>query len=604
MKYCSFETHTCNSTLDGLNDPIKYFERAARLNIDAIAVSDHATLSGAVATYEAAEKTNIRGLTGTEINIANGDINSEKQRGYSHLLVYPKNDIGWRNLLKLNYLSTTESRYYYKPRIYKEDLFEYSEGLLISSNCIGSILPRKIFTNINDAAQASTYEQAKNFISSEWEKDCKHLIEEYQSIFKDDFYIGCNCHNLVAQQLQRDIVRELATKYHIKFMPDVDAHYAEPSDAKWHESLICISTGKVLEQREKMRQEGSDLLFGDNSQYYLYSPEEMSHYFTESELLNTYEIFDKCQFKLKKRPLQIPSIHENPNKLMRDICLSKLREIGRYDDKQYYNQLMEELLVYEEFNLASYMLLVKDILEEAVKLNINCSIRGSASGSIVAWLLNISFLDPIKYKLYFVRFLNKGRMSQNKVSLPDIDIDIATDKRDILINRIKNKYGDDKVANIATFGYLGAKGAIKDAFRITASYYDKDKSKQIAEKVSTYIPNKLPDEPDVTIENLLESSDSFKKFSQEYPLQFEYATHLQGILRNSSTHAAGLIISNESLVNFMPLHYNKKIGGNISNCGMDDVADWYGGVKIDMLGLKSNSCQQTASNIYEEMYNK
>lgn len=600
--YCSIESHSSFSLLDGYPAPEVYFRRAKECGIDGIAITDHCSLAGALDVYKAAGKYGIKGICGIEENIYEENPNGEKTRGYSHLLIFPKNEVGWKNLLYLNYLSTTEDRAYYKPRIRKQDLFEHAEGLVVSSNCIGSVVPRKIFSDVNAAARSNTYEEATQHVDSDWEKNTKQLIEEYKHVFKDDFYMGANIHNLAAQKLQLDIVRELCIKYNVKCVVDCDAHYSHPEDAKWQEALICLSTGKTIHQRDKLRQEGNDLLFGDNSSYYLYTPQEMLERFTEQELGNTYEIFSKCQFKLTRQNPVIPTTCDNPHKVLSNICLNKLNTMGLNDNQTYIDRLKEELSLFIEFNLSGYMLLVKDIFEEAHNLNILITPRGSVGGSLVAYLIGILPLDPIKYNLLFVRFLNRGRMSPTKTSLPDVDFDVDSEKRHILINRLKDKFGHDKVAQMSTFGYLGARGSIKDAFRITSTYDQKDEYQAVAEKIVKHIPNKMPDEPDVTIENVLETSEAVKNYAEQYPEQFEYAKHLEGCIRANSVHAAGVVISNQPLVEQAPIHYHKKMG-LVTNCEMSS-AEEYGLVKMDLLGLRNLSSIDHANQLYESLNEK
>lgn len=600
MTYYSIENHSGYSLLDGLAAPSKYFDRAKEIGVAGVAITDHASIASVVDLYEAANKTGIRGLIGIEANIAEDDIDGQKVRQYSHILIYPKNEIGWKNLLKLNYLGTTENRFYYKSRIYKKDLFEHSEGLVVSSNCIGSILPRKVFTDINSVARSKTYQEASTYIRKDWEQSAKQLIEEYQSVFKDDFYAGCNCHGMPAQELQRDLVRSLCNKYNIKFQPDVDCHFPSPKDHEAHERLLCISTGKTIHQRERMRDEGTDLLFGENANYFMYEPSQMLRYFTQNELNNTQEIFDKCNFTISRQDPVIPSICDNPDKVLTSLCKSELN--NRDFDEQYKLQLERELELYVEFKLSGYMLLVRDVFDEAKKLGIRCCCRGSVSGSLVAYLLGITTLDPIKYKLYFTRFLNKGRLGKIKKTLPDCDIDVDSDKRKILINRLKEKFGENNCAQMATYGYIGAKAAIKDAFRITAKYEERELFQSIAEKISQYIPNKTPEETEVTLESVLETSDNLKDFATQYPEQFEAAMSIQNCIRNQSVHAAGLVITPMPIVEMLPIHYNKNMQSLVTNCDMQS-AEYLGGVKLDLLGLKSLSVHSEFETLYKEFCN-
>lgn len=601
--YCSIESHSTFSTLDGFPQPDKYFQRAKEVGIEGVAITDHASLAAVVDVQKASEKFGIKGITGIEINVAKPDVDGERTRGYSHLLIYPQNEIGWKNLLYLNYISTTPERFYYKARIFKEDLFAHSEGLVVSSNCIGSVVPREIFSDVNMAARSNSYQEASQYIDSDWEQKTKKTIEEYKSVFKDNFYIGASVHNLVAQKLQRDIVRNLCKKYGVKFAADCDSHFAYPEDSRWQEALVCISTGKTIHQREKLRQDGADMLFGDNSQYYLYSPQEMLQHFTQEELDTTYEIFGKCNLKIERRPPQIPQIHGDPNNLLKSLCESQLIKRGLDDDNRYKDQLKEELSLYIEFNLSGYMLLIKDIFDEAKKLNILITARGSVGGSLVAYLLDIVPLDPIKYGLLFVRFLNRGRMRKDKISLPDVDMDIDSEKRDLLIDRIKEKFGHDKVARLATFGYLGPKGAIKDAFRITASYDDREKYLSVAEAISKHIPNKMQGAPEVTIKSVLEHSETVRGYQEKYPEQFELAEHLEGVIRNNSVHAAGLVIGTQPLVELAPIHYSKTMDSLVTNVEMND-AEFFGLVKVDALGLRNLSTHRLANELYQQLYDK
>jgi DNA polymerase-3 subunit alpha len=247
------------------------------------------------------------------------------------------------------------------------------------------------------------------------------------------------------------------------------------------------------------------------------------------------------------------------------------------------------------------MLLIVDILDEARKLEIYVTARGSVGNCLVAYLLGITVVDPIKYKLAFVRFLNRGRMSKDKAQLPDIDLDFDSEKRNLIMYRMRDKYGSDRVAQMGTLGTMGAKSAIKDAFRITATYQQKDEYQAIAERISQYIPPKMPDESEVDLETVIETSETVRKYAEKYPQQFDYAKQFQGCVKNAGIHAAGLLVSPEPLLNHIPMHWNKKTGMMSANLVMED-AEFLGGIKVDCLGLNENSAIAEMDKLYCEHY--
>ncbi|HKQ38853.1 MAG TPA: DNA polymerase III subunit alpha [Verrucomicrobiae bacterium] len=586
-EFVHLHLHSEYSLLDGACRIDRLIDRAAELKFPALALTDHGVMYGAIDFYQTAVKKGVKPIIGCEVYVAPGSRFEKKNTAggrdvYHHLVLLAKNETGYKNLIKL----ATDAHlkgYYYKPRIDKEILAECREGLIALSGCLASEIP--------DLIQRDDFKKARDTI--DWFK---------QTLGPDNFYLELQNHGIPEQAKVNRHLIQWAKDHDLKLVATNDVHYLERGNWRAHDCLICIGTQTVLSDSKRMRYQPE--------QFFLRTPEEMAALFSEmpEALAHTVEIAEKCNVKIEFGKLHYP-VFTPPEHYTREGYLRKLLAEGlfrrytvkaRAEGKQFIvesiedpkrlpapiedvlKRLDEELQVIEKTGFESYFLIVGDFVQYGRSIGVSCVARGSAAGSLVTFLLEISNVDPIRYGLLFERFLNPER-----VNPPDIDIDFADDRRADVINYVRQKYGNDCVAQIITFGTMGAKSAVRDVARAMGlSYGDGDR-----------LAKMIPGELNMTLEKALKQSPDFKKAYDTEPTTRELidtAFILEDLTRNASVHAAGVVIGPEPLENLLPLKQDED-GAIVTQYAMNPVGD-LGLLKMDFLGLKTltvirNTCE-------------
>ncbi len=545
----------------------------------AIAITDHGNMFGAVQFYRAARKAGLKPIIGMEAYVAprsrfdRGGAGAGLDRSY-HQLLLVKDQTGYRNLMKLSSIGYLEG-FYYKPRVDKEILAAHSEGLIATTSCLSAEIPILLLRGDMDRARAA-------------------LAEMVDIFGKDNVFVELQDQGLPEQRrINPDLVR-LASETDLPLIATNDCHYLRKDDASAHDVLLCIQTGKAISDPNRLK--------FPNDEFYLKSPEEMTQIFSEvpRAILNTEDIADRCNLSLNFDESHLPhfpvpegyTLHDYFEGVVRDGFDGRMRGLGRgggvagewrakHDLKAYESRLEHELSTIVSMGFAGYFLIVWDFIRYAKEQGIPVGPgRGSAAGSLVAYSLGITDIDPLEYRLVFERFLNPER-----VSLPDIDIDFCMRRRGEVIDYVANKYGHEKVAHIITFGTMAAKAAIRDVGRaLDMPYGDVDR-----------IARMIPGDLDATIDNSVRSvpalQEAIKKDPQVADL-VDLARQLEGQVRHASTHAAGVVIADEPLTEYVPL-YRPATGSSsgddhavATQYPMNDV-EAIGLLKMDFLGLRT-----------------
>jgi DNA polymerase-3 subunit alpha len=565
MQHADFvhlHVHSQYSLLDGAIRFEDLFELAKKHQMPAVALTDHGNMFGAVEFYQKAIQHGIKPVVGCEVYVAPGSRLEKKSvaggEGPYHLTLLAKNKAGYFNLLKLVSLSHMEG-FYYKPRVDKEILSLYHEGLIALSGCMkGEVAVLAAKKEMKKAIQAA---------------------EEYEKIFDQDrFFIEIQ-NNGVENQLElNQRLLEVAHQRSLRVVATNDCHYLRREDSKAHEALLCIQTGKTLQETDRMK--------FSSEEFYFKSPREMGDLFRDvpEAVAQTIEIAEACNLELKFDEKHIPKVSVPAGeslsgyfeKLTREGLEKRLVTLGNeVDVERYRSRLDEELGIIKSMGFPGYFLIVADFINYAKSNGIPVGPgRGSAAGSLVAYSLNITDLDPLKYDLLFERFLNPGRKS----SMPDVDVDFCMDRRDEVIRYVTDKYGKDKVAQIITFGKMQAKAVIRDVGRVMDIPYAE------VDRIAKLIPGTL----NITLDQALEQEPRLKEaISKDSRVEslFSVAKCLEGLTRHASTHAAGIVIANRPLMDYLPL-YRGQNGEVVTQFTMKDV-EKIGLVKFDFLGLKT-----------------
>ena len=555
MAFAHLHVHTEYSLLDGASRVKELIRRTKELGMDSVAITDHGVMYGAVRFYKEAKAQGIHPVIGCEVYLAPG-MRQERAEvdgtRYYHLILLAENETGYRNLVELISLANIEG-YYYKPRIDKDLLRQYHEGIIALSACVAGEIPQAILRGNNERAEA--------------------LVAEYVEIFgQDNFFLEIQDHGLPEEKTVNRALRELAKKYDIGLVATNDVHYVHADDSEFHDILLCVQTGRTINDPDRMRFSGPD--------YYLKSEEEMAALFADypEALENTAKIAARCQVDFTFGELQLPFYplpehFESDDAYLRALCEERLS--SRYADvtNEIRTRLDYELDVIHGMGYASYFLIVWDFIVYARGHGVEVGPgRGSAAGSIVAYLLGITNIDPLRYALLFERFLNPER-----VSMPDIDIDFDDINRGRVISYVKERYGEDHVAQIATFGTMGAKGAIRDVGRVLEMSFS---------EVSA-ITKLVPAELNITLERALKESSDFRRLYDEdesVRRVIDLARRIEGLPRNISIHAAGVVIAKEPLASQVPVWVSE--GTLVTEFDKDDV-EALGLLKMDFLGLRT-----------------
>ncbi|OGW54777.1 MAG: DNA polymerase III subunit alpha [Nitrospirae bacterium RIFCSPLOWO2_02_42_7] len=559
--------HTKYSLLDGANTIEAVVDTADRYKMPALAITDHGNMFGVIEFYQAAMKKGIKPIIGCEAYIApKGRLDKKDNYGIPnasfHIVLLASSNIGFKNLIKLVSEAHLEG-FYYRPRIDKELLAQHSEGLICLSSCLKGEVPYRLLEGR--------------------EEDAIKAAGEYIDIFgRDNFYFEIQDNKIKDQEkINRDLIR-LSKKLGVQVVATGDCHYLKRENARAHEILLCIQTGSNINDPHRLR--------FSTDEFYMKSPEEMHRAFSEipEAILNSREIAKKCNVELQFGRFFLPE-YDVPEGFTKESFVERLAFKGleeRFPEgaapvaassvpkSEYEARLKEELSVINRMGYAGYFLIVWDFINYAKANAIPVGPgRGSAAGSLVAYCLRITDLNPIKYGLLFERFLNPER-----ISMPDIDIDFCMDKRDRVIQYVTGKYGRDHVAQIITFGTMAARGVIRDVGRsLDIPYSEVDRVAKL-----------IPEGPNVKLEDALSSEPKLKELmnaDSRITTLIEYALSLEGLTRHASTHAAGIVISKEPLTEYVPLSRGTK-DEVVTQFAMEDI-EKIGLVKFDFLGLKT-----------------
>ena len=569
MSFVHLHVHTEYSLLDGSNKIKEYVSRVKELGMNSAAITDHGVMYGVIDFYRAAKAAGIKPILGCEVYVAPGS-RFEKTPGmtddrYYHLVLLAENQKGYENLTKIVSRGFVEG-YYYKPRVDMEVLEEYHEGIIALSACL--------------AGEVQKYLQRGMF------HDALAAAKRYEGIFgKGNFFLELQDHGMQEQQLVNQQLLRLSMETGIELVATNDVHYTYAEDEKPHDILLCLQTGKKLDDENRMRYEGG--------QYYVKSEDEMKNLFPYAldALENTQKIADRCHVEIEFGVTKLPK-YDVPEGYTSWEYLNKLCFEGLY--RHYKNpkgeleaRLEYELSVIKKMGYVDYFLIVWDFIKFARDNDIMVGPgRGSAAGSIVSYCLGITNIDPIKYQLLFERFLNPER-----VSMPDIDIDFCFERRQEVIDYVVRKYGPDRVVQIVTFGTLAAKGVIRDVGRVMDLPY------AFVDSISKMIPQEL----NITLDKALEMSSELRKLYEEddqVRTLIDMSKRLEGLPRHSSMHAAGVVISQKSVDEYVPLSLGSD--GSVTTQFTMTTLEELGLLKMDFLGLRTLTVNQNAVQLAEK----
>ena len=580
--------HTEYSLLDGSGKIKKLMSQAKDLGMKSIAITDHGVMYGLVDFFKAAEENGIKAILGCEVYVVAKSRHikqPDKENATHHLVLLVKNEIGYENLMKIVSVASIEG-FYYKPRIDHDYLREHSEGLIALSACLGG--------EVQSYLLKENYEKAKD------------VALLYKDIFKDGFYIELQNHGMEEQQKVNELNIKLSEETGIPLVATNDVHYIKREDSKSHDVLMCIQTAKTIDDPNRRRY--------PSDQFYLKSAEEMWDMFSyiPEALENTVKIAEECNFEYKFHESKLPRFPleegQDPYEYLKDTCYKGL--IERYDvfdslrekelnyeevnkivdnskeAKEYVDRLEYELGVINQMGYVDYFLIVWDFIKFSYDNGIPTGPgRGSAAGSIVAYTLGITKIDPIKYSLIFERFLNPER-----VSMPDIDSDFCYERRQEVIDYVVDKYGKECVSQIITFGTMAARLCIRDVGRaMNYSYTEVD-------KIAKMIPTMLG----ITIDKALDINPELKAAydgDERVKNLIDVSMDLEGLPRHSSTHAAGVVIASKPLVEYVPLQKNDEM--IVTQFGMTTLEE-LGLLKMDFLGLRTLTVMNDAINMVKE----
>lgn len=567
-KFVHLHVHTEYSLLDGAAKIDKLIQKTKELKMDAIAITDHGVMYGAIQFYKEAKKNGIKPIIGCEIYVVNGEHDQPIRKPLYHLVLLAENNIGYRNLIKI----VSEGHingFYYKPRVNYEILKKYSEGLIALSACLGG----EVQSNLN----RNQYELAKN------------AAINYIDIFgKENFYLELQDHNMEEQKKVNQELIKLSKEINTKLIISNDVHYINRNDAKVHDALLCVQTGKIINDKERMK--------FPSDEFYLKSPKEIENLFPHQlqAMANTVEIAERCNVDLDFDSLHLPHFiipNGYTNKsYLRKLCLDGINKKYEQVTEEIENRLEFELLTIEKMGYIDYFLIVWDFIKYAKDNDIIVGPgRGSAAGSIVSYGLDITEIDPIKYNLLFERFLNPDR-----VSMPDIDVDIQDTGRQRVIDYVTQKYGVEKVAQIITFGTMAARGAIRDIGRVLDIPYGE----------VDFVAKQIPMEIGMTISKALKlNKELLKIYKEDFKIKelIDLAKSVEGLPRHTSTHAAGVVIAKKSIDEYVPLSRNGDV--ITTQYTMTEIEE-LGLLKMDFLGLRNLTVIQNTIRLINKTYNE
>ena len=563
MSFAHLHVHTEYSLLDGSNKIKEYVARVKELGMNSAAITDHGVMYGVIDFYREARKQGINPILGCEVYVApNSRFDREVTGGddrYYHLVLLAENNEGYENLTKIVSKGFVEG-YYYKPRVDKELLRTYHKGIIALSACLAGEVPRYLTKGM--------YEEAKD------------RALEYQEIFgKGNYFLELQDHGIPDQQLVNQQLMKLSQETGIELVATNDVHYTYADDAKAHDILLCIQTGKKLSDENRMRYEGG--------QYYVKSKEEMAALFpyARQALENTQKIADRCSVEIEFGVTKLPK-YDVPEgytswEYLQKLCYEGLDQRYRTPSQELKDRLAYELDTIRHMGYVDYFLIVWDFIKYAKDHGIAVGPgRGSAAGSIVSYCLGITTIDPIHYQLLFERFLNPER-----VSMPDIDVDFCYERRQEVIDYVTRKYGKDCVAQIVTFGTLAARGVIRDVGRVMDLPY------AYVDSIAKMIPQELG----ITIDKALQMNPELRKLyesDETVTHLIDMAKRLEGLPRHCSMHAAGVVICQKPVEEYVPL--SRAADGTITTQFIMTTLEELGLLKMDFLGLRTLTVIQNA----------
>jgi DNA polymerase-3 subunit alpha len=578
MSFAHLHVHTEYSMLDGFSNIKKLVKRVKELDMPAVAITDHGTMFGVMDFYKAAKDAGVKPIIGVEAYMAArnmGDRDSKLDRSSYHLLLLAENETGYRNLLKISSAAQLDGFYYY-PRIDHDFLASHSEGIICTSGCMSAEIPRALLQDNPEEA-------------------VKRMNWYYDVFGPDRFFVELQQHNIKEiTDLNRKLV-EMGARYSAKYIATNDVHYINQGDSRLQDILLAIQTNALLTDPDRMR-------MTDDS-YYLRTPAEMSVLFAEvpEALSNTLLIAERCNVDLGFKGYHLPDFPVpegfTAETYLRHLCNegTKIRYGDRVNNQDVQERLAYELGVIHKMGFDAYFLIVWDLCHHAKENGIWYNARGSAAGSIVAYALEIAMVDPLHHNLLFERFLNPGR-----ISMPDIDLDFRDDRRAEMLEYCVRKYGNDKVAQIITFGTMGTKAALRDVARVM------DIPLPEVDRVAKLVP--FVSGRNTTMEDAL-AIPEFKEIYDSQPHLRELidtAAKMEGTVRNAGTHAAGVVISDKPIVEYLPLH--RPTSGSeetpiktVTQFEMG-ILDKLGMLKVDFLGLITLSVMAKACDMIEKRH--
>lgn len=552
QRFTHLHVHTEYSLLDGASKIPELVAYAKELGMDSLAITDHGVMYGAVEFYQECTKAGIKPIIGCEVYLAKGSHLDMTEKTRYHLILLAENDIGYHNLMKIVSKGQLEG-FYYKPRVDKDVLRTYSEGIICLSACIAGEVPRLINSGNMDGA--------------------RRCVQEYIDIFgKDNYFLEIQNHDIPEEKTAAEGLRQLAQEFGIGLVATNDLHYVRREDAEAQDVLLCIQTTSNVDDPGRMR--------FPNDSFYLKSAEEMAELFGgyPEALENTCRIADRCNVKLEFGHLLLPEfpVPEGFDAVsyLRHLCEEALPERYEVVDETVRKRLDFELDIINTMGYACYFLIVWDFINYCRSHDIPVGPgRGSAAGSIVAYLLRITNIEPLRYHLLFERFLNPER-----VSMPDIDTDFCYVKRNQVLDYVVRRYGQERVSQIITFGTLQARAAVRDVGKALGMSYTS------VDEVAKMIPRELG----ITLDKALKSSNDFKRAYESRPevkKLVDLARSVEGLPRNAGTHAAGVIIAPRDLRDYVPLQQGSD-SGVITQYDKNKVEE-LGLLKMDFLGLRT-----------------
>ena len=569
MNFTHLHVHTEYSLLDGSNKIKEYVDRVKALGMDSAAITDHGVMYGVIDFYRAARAAGINPILGCEVYVAPGSrFDREAGSGddrYYHLVLLAENNQGYSNLMKIVSKGFVEG-FYYKPRVDLSLLEKYHEGIIALSACLAG--------------------EVAKFLTRGMYEDAKKAALRYQDIFgKGNFFLELQDHGIPEQQNVNQQLLKMHRETGIDLVATNDVHYTLAEDAQPHDVLLCLQTGKKLADEDRMRYEGG--------QYYVKSPEEMERLFpyAPEALENTHKIAQRCHVEIEFGVTKLPKFDVPEGytswEYLNELCFRGLEERYQPVTEELKERLNYELSTIRNMGYVDYFLIVWDFIKYARDHDIMVGPgRGSAAGSLVAYTLGITQLDPIRYDLLFERFLNPER-----VSMPDIDVDFCFERRQEVIDYVRRKYGDDCVVQIVTFGTLAARGVIRDVGRVMDLPYA---------QVDT-IAKMIPQELNITIDKALQMNPELKKVyedQKEIHDLIDTAKRLEGLPRHTSMHAAGVVISQKDVSEYVPL--SRASDGSIVTQFTMTTLEELGLLKMDFLGLRTLTVIQNAVHLIEQ----